>query len=147
MSVRRSIVDRVGGFDDALDAGTPTHSGGDIEMFMRILAGGYRIVYEPEALNWHRHRRTREELRKTIYGYGVGVYSALSRALLVSGEIGVFGVAWSWFRSVQAKRLIKALFRRPGAPPRDLILAELKGCLVGPWAYRKSMRRLRNTGA
>ena len=43
MALRRNIVEVVGRFDEALDAGTRTKSGGDHEMFGRILAAGYRI--------------------------------------------------------------------------------------------------------
>src|SRR3954452_22432114 len=63
MAVRRSLAERIGYFDEALDAGTPTQSGGDHEFFARILRAGHHIVYEPAALNRHRHRRTWEELR------------------------------------------------------------------------------------
>src|SRR5262245_53736144 len=63
LALRRSVLEDVGPFDELLDAGTPTCSGGDYEMFLRILTAGYRIVYDPAALSWHRHRRTWEELR------------------------------------------------------------------------------------
>lgn len=43
MALRRCVVDRVGPFDESLDAGTPTRSGGDTEMFWRIVA--CRISY------------------------------------------------------------------------------------------------------
>src|SRR5262249_20614927 len=56
MALRREVLDLVGPFDVALDAGTATHSGGDHDMFARILIGGYQIVYQPAALSWHRHR-------------------------------------------------------------------------------------------
>lgn len=141
MSMRRSLAQEVGLFDPALDAGTPTQSGGDHEMFTRILTRGFHIVYEPEAVNWHRHRRTYAELRKTVYGYGVGVYSALTRALVHDGEWGVFRVAFAWLRHAQIPGLWRALRRKPGAQPLDLILAELEGCLKGPWSYWTSSRR------
>ncbi|MCA1627002.1 MAG: glycoside hydrolase family 2, partial [Acidobacteria bacterium] len=95
MALRRSAVEQVGFFDEALDAGTPARSGGDNEMFTRILLAGYRIVYEPAALNCHRHRRTWEELRAAIYGYGVGVYAAWTRSLLVEGELSALKVAFN----------------------------------------------------
>lgn len=144
MSVRRSATLRSGGFDNTLDAGTPTQSGGDHEMFTRLMVHGFKIVYEPTALNWHRHRRSREELEKTVYGYGVGVYSSLTRALIVEREWGAVLVAFSWFRHIQAGRLWRALTR--GTPTDRLILHELRGCLHGPFAYWASVRRLRHTG-
>ena len=147
MSVRREILTLFGGFDNALDAGSATQSGGDHEMFSRLLIAGHRIVYEPAALNWHRHRRTYAELEKTIHGYGVGAYSALLRALLVEHEWGALRVAWRWFYHAQSRNLWRALRRRQGAQPLGLVLAELRGCARAPFAYWKSIRRLRAMGS
>ena len=135
---RRDVLDLVGPFDEALDAGTPTRSGGDHDMYTRILAAGYTIVYEPEALSWHRHRREWHELRSTIYGYGVGVYAYLTGQLL-RREANVLRIALGWL-SVQIPALFRSILRRPGRRPLDLILAELAGCVVGPFAYLRSRR-------
>jgi len=143
MALRRSVLEQVGPFDEALDAGTPTHSGGDNEMFSRILATGYNIVYDPSALTWHRHRRTREELRHTVYGYGVGVYAAWTRSLLLEGEFGVAKAAISWLRHDQIPKLARSLLRRSESTQLDLVLAELLGCARGPAAYLSSRRRAR----
>jgi GT2 family glycosyltransferase len=141
MALRRQVVDLVGPFDEALDAGTPTQSGGDHEMFTRILAAGYRIAYDPAALSWHRHRRTFDELRQTLYGYGVGVYATWTRHLLVDRDIGVLRLGLAWFRHDQAPALARALLCRPDSLPLSLVLAELRGCLAGPRAYLASRRR------
>jgi GT2 family glycosyltransferase len=142
MALRRSVTQLVGLFDEALDAGTPTRSGGDTEMFSHILSSGYRIVYDPAALSWHRHRRSWEELRQTLYGYGVGVYALWTRKLLLERELTVPKLAWSWFWRTQVPALVSSLLRRPASMPLDLLLAELRGCAVGPWAYLSSRRRL-----
>jgi len=142
MAVRRSVLDLLGGFDEALDAGTPTKSGGDNDLFTRVLARGYRIAYEPDALVWHRHRRTDEELRAAIYGYGVGVFAAWTRALVCDHELGAAVAAFRWFWRNQLRSLGRSLLRRPGAIPLRLQLAELHGCAVGPGAYFRSRRRV-----
>jgi GT2 family glycosyltransferase len=147
MAIRRSVADKIGLFDWALDAGTKSESGGDHEYFTRILRAGYRIVYEPRALNWHRHRRSWEELRKAMYGYGVGVYAAWTRSLLVEREWGVIRRAFGWFRHDQAPKLLKALFRNDPRMPRDLLWAELKGCWRGPWSYLAARRQVRQDAA
>ncbi|MDB5059392.1 MAG: glycosyl transferase family 2 [Chloroflexi bacterium] len=143
MALRRSTLENLGPFDEALDAGTPTHSGGDHEMFSRILAAGYTIVYEPAALNWHRHRRSQEELRRTVYGYGVGVYAAWTRSLLVEREFGVAKSAVNWLRYDQMPKLARSLRRSEGTR-LDLVLAEMLGCARGPSAYLASRRRARS---
>jgi GT2 family glycosyltransferase len=147
MAVRRSVLTELGGFDEALDAGTPTRSGGDHEMFGRILAGGHRIVYEPAAVSWHRHRRTWGELRETLHGYGVGVYAMWTRRLLRDRELGVLRHALGWLRHGQLPGLVRSLTRRPGSMPLHLLTAELRGCLAGPAAYLLARRRMRAEGA
>jgi glycosyltransferase involved in cell wall biosynthesis len=145
MALRRETLDVIGPFDEALDAGTPTRSGGDHDMFTRILIAGYSIVYEPAALNRHRHRREWEGLRDTIYGYGVGVYSHLTGHLLRNREPRAVLLALGWLRE-QISTLFRALLRRPGHVPLDLVLAELRGCAAGPSAYFASRRALARRG-
>ena len=142
MALRRVTIDLVGPFDERLDAGTPTRSGGDHEMFVRILAAGYQIAYDPAAVSWHRHRRTHDELRDTLRGYGVGVYAMFTGLLLERRELGVLRLAWAWFRSAHLPELRRRLLRRPPTRTSSLILAELRGCLHGPAAWFNS-RRLR----
>jgi hypothetical protein len=142
MAVRASLGDAVGLFDDRLDAGTPTMSGGDHEMFTRILAAGYRIVYEPQAVNRHRHRRTMEEVERVVRGYGIGVYAMWTGLLLEKRNLGVLRLAWNWFRWDHLP-VISSPSRMRSVAARDrLRRAELRGCLAGPAAWLSS-RRLR----
>ena len=145
MAVRREVLDELGGFDEALDAGTASRSGGDHEMFGRLLAAGHRIVYEPAAVSWHRHRRSWSELRDTIYGYGVGVYAMWTRRLLFDREPGVLRHAAGWLRTGQVPSLWRAVRRDPESVPMDLQLAQLRGCVAGPWAYLRARRQRRAT--
>ncbi|MGQ0648897.1 MAG: glycosyltransferase family 2 protein [Gemmatimonadaceae bacterium] len=137
MALRRSVLGLIGPFDEALDAGTPTRSGGDHDMFIRIMAAGYCINYEPRALSWHRHRRDWSELRDTVRGYGTGIYAILTRHVL-RRETRAPVIAMAWLGS-QLSGLIRG--RGSGVLPRGLALAELRGCLAGPRAYLVSRRR------
>ena len=130
------------GFDEALDAGTPRCPAGDHEMFGRILAAGYRIVYEPRAVSWHRHRRTWEELRQALYGYGVGVYAMWTRKLLFEREPGRAEACVRWLRYGQLPRLWRTLRHAAGAVPLDLLVAEFRGCVAGPVAYFRARRQV-----
>lgn len=141
MALRKSVLNEIGQFDERLDAGTPTFSGGDNEMFSRIIAAGYTIVYDPGSLSWHRHRRTWGELQQTLYGYGVGIYAAWTRNLLVEREYGVFFAAASWLLRSQLPALARSLLHRPNSLPVQLLWAELRGCLQGPWAYLRSHQK------
>lgn len=143
MAVRRSALDLIGPFNEALGCGTRSRTGSDYEFFVRILAAGYRIVYDPAALSWHRHRRTWPELRQVLRGYGTGVYAAWTHLLVAHREFIVPKLAVGWFLHTQLPNLLRSLLRRPGSIPLDLLIAELRGCLEGPWAYLEARRELR----
>jgi GT2 family glycosyltransferase len=143
MALRRDVQNDVGFFDEALGPGTPSKTGEDFDMFSRILTCGYRIVYDPTALSWHRHRSTWSELRQTVYGYGVGVYAYLTKSIVVRHEFGAPSIALGWLRYEQIPALIKSLLRGTNSKPLDLLFAEMRGCVVGPWAYLTARRQLR----
>lgn len=147
MALRRELAGRIGLFHEALDAGTPTQSGGETELFSRALAAGYRIAYTPGALNWHRHRHSAAELRRAVYGYGVGVYAFWFSRLISAGEFAAPLMAAIWFWYDQFPALLRSLLRRPGAPPWPLPLDELRGCLAGPWAYLRAQRIAKKAAA
>ena len=75
MAVLREPVLALGGFDPALDVGTPTGGGGDLELFFRVVAAGHALVYEPSAVVMHRHRTTMAGLARQRRGDGTGSYS------------------------------------------------------------------------
>jgi len=145
LALRRDVLALVGAFDEALDAGTPTHSGGDHDLFSRVLMAGFTIAYEPSAVSRHRHRRDWASLRRTVFGYGVGVYAHLTKHLM-RRELGALRISLGWLRH-QTAGLVRAALRRPGAPPFDLAAAELLGCAAGPWALLRSRARLRRESA
>jgi glycosyltransferase involved in cell wall biosynthesis len=142
MALRKSFIDFTGLFDEVLGAGTPTVGGSDSEQFARILRAGYRIVYEPRALSWHRHRRTWEELQKTLQGYGIAVYAYWTRMFVINREFSVPLLAWGWLRYKQIPELFASVRKQPGCIPSDLLLAQLRGCMSGPMAYFSSRKWL-----
>lgn len=142
MALRRSVLEQVGPFDEVLDAGTPTHAGGDSDMFRRILSAGYRIVYDPEALNWHRHRRTQAELQHQLMGYEIAGFAILARGLFFEGNYDTLRQACAWLRR-ELPGLRRALLRQPGGPPRATVLARFRGAALGPWMYLYARWRAR----
>jgi glycosyltransferase involved in cell wall biosynthesis len=63
MAFRREIFTKIGDFDVALDVGTPSGGGGDIDMFHRVVTSGHVLMYEPSMLVWHKHRTESSLLR------------------------------------------------------------------------------------
>ncbi len=137
MALRREVLERVGPFDPALDVGTPTRGGGDSDMYRCVLQAGYRIVYDPQALNWHRHRRSWEALRTQLFGYETACFSILTRAMLFEGNLDTARHAKAWLGR-ELHNLRQTLRRAPGSTPRDLILARFRGAALGPVLYLKS---------
>lgn len=147
MAIRRALVDRLRLFEAELDCGTVARTGGDTYAFYRLLADGYRIVYAPDALVWHEHRRDYADLRRTLHGYSVGGFAFLTRCLLRHGDCQAVPVAVSWVMHDHLRKLARSLLRRPGHLPLGLVLSYLAGCFVGPWAHFASRRRERRAAA
>jgi cellulose synthase/poly-beta-1,6-N-acetylglucosamine synthase-like glycosyltransferase len=143
MAFRKKLLECVGPFDKSLETGSPGRSAGDIDIFSRILASGYRIVYDPSALNWHRHRGDWGNLRRQLYDYGVGIFAYYTRSLLIEHSISTPRVALRWIHS-QLKQLSRSILRQPPRIPIDLLLIRLIGCAVGPWAYLYARWRQRS---
>jgi O-antigen biosynthesis protein len=99
-------------------------------MFFRVLKEGYTLVYEPSAIV--RHRREYAQLRTQITNFGVGFYPYLVGSAIAYPRqrfaIICFGAWWLWRRSIRC--LLLSLLR-PWPFPRDFILAELWGSVIG----------------
>jgi GT2 family glycosyltransferase len=132
MAYRKSLFDKIGLFDEALDVGTPTQGAGDHDMFYRTVRAGYILVYEPEALIWHYHRRELAQLRRQLNDFGRGVYAYWTKVILTDPEMRwrALSFAFIWYLEWFIKRLI---FKR--YLPREWVLAEATGALQGPLAY------------
>jgi glycosyltransferase involved in cell wall biosynthesis len=139
MAVRKSLINDTGWFDEALDAGTPTQSGGDHEFFARVLLAGYHIIYDPEALSWHRHRRTWKDAIKAIHGYGIGVYAFWTKLFFIDKQYNIITFPKNWLMYNQLPDFYKSIARIKKYP-LSFFLAEFLGCLKGPFAYFKSRK-------
>jgi GT2 family glycosyltransferase len=141
MAFRRRVFEKFGGFDTALDVGTPAAGGGDLDMFQRVLVNGGTLCYEPSALVWHQHRRDMKGLRTQLYhnGRSYGVYLIKSWR---SGDISRFRIGlyivFRWMPWLVG-RLGLGLVRRHRLPVR-LLWAELWGALHAPLAYLATIR-------
>jgi GT2 family glycosyltransferase len=72
MAMYRSVADAVGLFDERLGPGTAFPSAEDNDFGFRLLEAGYRIVYVPEALLYHRAWRSERDYVRLRWTYGVG---------------------------------------------------------------------------
>jgi GT2 family glycosyltransferase len=137
MAYRRTLFDEIGYFDPALDVGTVTNGGGDLDMFFRVLKEGHMLVYEPGAIVRHCHRRNYTQLHAQLTNWGIGFFSHLTRnALAYPDERAAFirlGLWWFWKKI----RSVLVSFSRPSRL-RDLHMAELRGSCIGIFRYFKA---------
>jgi hypothetical protein len=141
------VIERIGGFDTALGAGTPAMGSEDTLAFTQVLVGGGTIVYQPTAVTHHYHRRDLEGLEKQMIGYGVGLTAAYTSLLLRRP-----GLVWPLLRLAPAA--LRDLTRGDSLRvatlradfPRDLLTANRRGMLAGPRAYLKGRRAARSGG-
>jgi glycosyltransferase involved in cell wall biosynthesis len=145
MAFRTEVIAALGGFDPALDTGTPTGGGGDIDAFQRVIESGLAIVYRPDAIVRHTHRRTMTGLRRQLYDNGRGYCGALCAAFGRADGLDRFRLARRgvrWLLDWHVRRIARRLLRREALPMR-LLLAELAGALSGPYHYRRARQRAR----
>lgn len=142
MAFRRDIFEKTGNFDVALDVGTPTNGGGDIEFFYRIVSAGYKLCYEPAATVYHVHRRDNLSLKRQIYNNGRSFPAYLltiarnepgNRTAILWFAIRWWG--WEWL----LRRLVSSFFKRDSWT-FQFAMTELKGAFSSLRAYRKSQR-------
>jgi len=80
MAIRVSDLEELGGFDERLGPGSRYPAAEDNDLGLRLLARGYSIRYEPEALVYHRAWRGAASypLVRWRYGRGKGAFYAKS---------------------------------------------------------------------
>ncbi|MET9551513.1 glycosyltransferase [Streptomyces sp. NPDC006645] len=149
MAFRVSALRAVGGFDPATGTGTAARGGDDLYAFVRILAAGHRLRYTPDALVWHHHRETWQDLRNQAYGYGAGLTAYLTALLcrhpaLLPALLAKLPRGLAHARAITAHREADAAgvpgahgtYRHPW--PRTLSRLERRGMLYGPLGYARA---------
>ena len=79
MSVRRSLFERIGGFDVLLGPGAPFNAGEEFDLMIRALASGSKIVNAAEVQVEHLGVREGDDASKLMRGYGVSVGAILAK--------------------------------------------------------------------
>jgi GT2 family glycosyltransferase len=72
MATYRAVLDEVGGLDERLGPGAQFPAAEDNDLGFRILEAGYRIVYVPQSVIYHRAWRTRKDYIPLFWRYGRG---------------------------------------------------------------------------
>jgi GT2 family glycosyltransferase len=147
MAFKTDVLVDLGGFDPATGAGTIAMGGDDLSAFFQVVSQGHRLVYEPRAMLFHKHRREYQGLRRQAYGYGVGLSAFLTktifdrpqRLLTLASRIPA-GLAYLF--GAQSNKNAKKLADYPA----ELNRLERLGMLYGPIAYLRSRLRAKKSG-
>jgi GT2 family glycosyltransferase len=144
MAIRRSDLAAVGGFDERLGPGTRFPAAEDNDLGLRLLEAGYRIVYDPEAVLYHRTWRAHGERLRVMWNYGRGQgaffakHSRLRDPYILRRFVGevVHGTTAA----------VRRTWRRRRPPAGDIVY--LTGMVWGAfdWAGRAASARFRRKG-
>jgi len=143
MAFRREILLKLGGFDEALDTGAPLPGGGDLDIFYRVIRAGYPLVYEPQYLVFHQHRRDYEKLRRQYWSWGLGLMAFVVKSYQSDPpkRLHLRRVVEWWLKD-KWRQFNKSLRGHHTLPP-VMILAEFWGGIVGLLGeYSRSLRRI-----
>jgi GT2 family glycosyltransferase len=143
MAFRTDTLRRLGGFDPQVG------SGEDIDVLLRMVLAGHALVYEPDAIVWHTHRREVRALRRTMYRYGTGLGAVLAKCLAT--DAGARRELLARLPRGIAYALLpgsKKNGRKQDGYPASLTTLELCGMALGPayyaaaaWSARSGRRR------
>ncbi|HSP88361.1 MAG TPA: glycosyltransferase, partial [Ignavibacteriaceae bacterium] len=133
---------KIGMFDEALGTGTPTGCSEDTYLFYKIILNGQKIVYEPSAFVWHKHRKTLKALRKQIYNYSKGHVAYHLTTLFRDKDFRALTRIFGQLPYYHFKRIFNRLTGK-GDYTLLLVFLEMLGNFVGPIAYFRSNSRVR----
>ena len=136
MAFRTETLRLLGGFDEALGAGTPSQGSEDTKVFTDVLLANGAIAYWPSALTRHFHRRDLGELRLQMRGYGSGLTAFYTAMVLArpSTALSLLGLAPRALRDIYASDSLRVATLENDFP-RELLAENRRGMATGPWLY------------
>ena len=136
MAIRTEALRRLGGFDEALGAGTPAQGGEDTKMFTDLLRAGGTVAYRPTAVTRHIHRRDLEGLRRQMRGYGSGLTGVYTASVLArpSTIVDLVRLAPRALRDLYSSDSLRVATLEDDFP-RGLLAENRRGLIAGPWLY------------
>jgi O-antigen biosynthesis protein len=141
MSFRVAALQSIGGFDDALGAGTPARGADDLAAFADIVDAGWRLKYQPEALVRHHHHDSMPALRRQVFGYGVGYGAYVTRLIRHQPRLALRALRHA-LPGVRRGINLGGDADAEQSVPRHLGLLNVLGMTLGPVALLRSRREM-----
>jgi GT2 family glycosyltransferase len=127
MATFRSVLQKVGGFDERLGPGSHFPAAEDNDLGFRLLEIGCPIFYVPDAVVHHRAWRQKSEYLRIRWRYGLGKGGFYTKHLSFTDRYMFRRMGWDiWHRLVRSPRRI-------AAAPRQTVgdLFYIGGIIVG----------------
>jgi len=139
VAFRTSALKRIGGFNIALGPGTASMSNEDTRVFTDLLCSGGTVVYQPTAVTRHFHRRSVEELRTQMRGYGVGLTAFYASVVLDHPRClpALIRLVPTAYRDMFGHDGLQSS-GLPSDFPADLLQAKRRGMFIGPMSYLRA---------
>jgi glycosyltransferase involved in cell wall biosynthesis len=144
MAFRTDFLREIGGFETALGPGVYAF-GEDLLSFFEVIARGYRLVYEPSAICYHKHREDYAGLCTQIFNYGTAL-TAYPTWILLNYPQHAVALLWKARHALAYLKSNDSLKNRKKRAdfPAELSNLERKGMLAGPWLYLRGIMRSRS---
>jgi GT2 family glycosyltransferase len=142
MAVRRRLLTdtQVGGFDPALGPGMPSGGGEAAYFFYKALRHGYKLRYQPDAATRFHCEGSTINLARHYFEEGKGHVAGQIHLFLENGDFRAVRTLLG-LPGLHVARLVSAIRGTADALPPKLLLAELAGNIMGPYALWQSYRR------
>jgi len=139
MAFSKAAFEHIGGFDESLGTGSKAMGGHDVASYFDIIEHGYTLIYQPNALVWHRHRRDYPSLKRQSFHYGAGLTAYLSKTIVdkPSRALTLIFKFIPGLRHLFSKSSPKNK-RKGNDYPAELTWLERLGMLLGPMAFLRS---------
>ena len=143
MVFQKQILKDLNGFDEALDTGPPLPAAGDHDIFYRLIRTGHTIVYAPDLLVFHEHRRGLWSLTRQYWSWGLGVMTHMDKIRRTDPALRKTRryLLQLWFNE-HLIELTAAMLRQKSIPCY-MVLAEMAGGVIGLFGgYDRSVKRM-----
>jgi GT2 family glycosyltransferase len=115
MTIHRRVFERVGGFDVMLGVGAPFTAGEEIDLTIRALADGFKVLHSPRVSLIHLGVREGAEAGRLMRSYGVGLGATLAKHVrLGTPGAGKLMAQWLALQGGRSVRNVLAGHRHPG---------------------------------
>jgi len=115
MAIHRRVFERVGGFDPMLGAGAPFHAGEEIDLTIRSICEGFKVLQTPEVSVLHLGVREGRAAGRLMRSYGIGLGATLGKHVRL-GNPGAMKLLAHWVTLQGSRSFRRALAgeRHPG---------------------------------